>query len=192
MKDFRDMVIRNRSYRRFDESYVVEREMLVELVGLARCTASVANLQPLKYVLSHEKRTNEVIFPCLAWAGYLTNWNGPEPGERPTAYILILHDERITKKIGCDHGIAAQTLLLGAVEKGLGGCIIGTVRKEPIVRHLHLPDYLKILLVIALGKPAESVVLEDVGPEGDIKYWRDKEGVHHVPKRTLDELILKV
>lgn len=191
MKDFKEMVIQNRSYRRFDESYVMDRETLVELVGLARCTASAANLQPLKYILSWEKESNDLIFPCLSWAGYLTDWDGPEPGERPTGYVIILHDETITKKIGCDHGISAQTILLGAVERGLGGCIIATVKKEPLVKGFGIPDHLKILLVIALGKPVEKVVLEDVMPGGDIKYWRDEKSVHHVPKRTLDELIIK-
>lgn len=191
MQDFREIVIRNRSYRRFDESYVITRETLVELIGIARCTASAANLQPLKYVLSWDKGTNDLIFPCLTWAGYLRDWNGPAPGERPSAYIVILHDEKITSKVGCDHGIVAQTILLGAVASGLGGCIIGTIKKEPLVKEFDIPEYLKILLVIALGKPSEKVVLEDTKPGGDIKYWRDEEDVHHVPKRTLAELIIR-
>ncbi|MBW2064205.1 MAG: nitroreductase family protein [Deltaproteobacteria bacterium] len=190
MKNFREMVIQNRSYRRFDETHRITRETLVELIGLARCTASAANLQPLKYILSYEKGTNDLVFPCLAWAGYLKDWDGPAPGERPTAYVVILHDETITKNVGCDHGISAQTILLGAVERGLGGCMIGSVKKDFLREKLDIPDHLKILLVIALGKPAEKVVLEDVKPGGDIKYWRDENSVHHVPKRTLDELII--
>jgi len=190
MMDFKEMVIQNRSYRRFDESYTITRETLVELIALARCTASAANLQPLKYILSCEKETNDLIFPCLAWAGYLKDWDGPSPGERPTAYVIILHDETITKNVGCDHGISAQTILLGAVERGLGGCMIASIKKDILRKELDIPQHLKILLVTAMGKPAEKVVLEDVKPGGDIKYWRDENDVHHVPKRPLDELII--
>ena len=190
MASMRDLVLRNRSYRRFDESYPLQRETLVELIGLARCTPSATNRQPLKYILSADHKTNDRIFPCLAWAAYLQDWEGPVPGERPTAYIVILIDDTLTKDWWCDDGIAAQTILLGAVEKGLGGCLIGSINKERLRQELAIPEHLKIRLVVALGKPAEQVVLEDLEPGGDFRYWRDAEGVHHVPKRTLSELIV--
>ena len=190
MSSLRDLVLQSRSYRRFDESHPISRETLAELVGLARCVASAANRQPLRYILSAEPETNARIFPCLAWAGYLKDWQGPAPGERPSAYIVILMDENITKEVGCDEGIAAQTIRLGAAEKGLGGCIIGTFQRERLRRELDIPDHLRIRLVLALGQPAETVVLEDLESGGDIRYWRDEEGIHHVPKRTLDELIV--
>jgi nitroreductase len=186
----RDLVLRNRSYRRFDESYPIQCETLVELIGLARCTPSATNRQPLKYILSADHETNDRIFPCLTWAAYLQDWEGPAPGERPAAYIVILIDETLTKDWWCDDGIAAQTILLGAVEKGLGGCIIGSIDKERLRQELVIPEHLKIRLVVALGRPAEQVVLEDLEPGGDFRYWRDAEGVHHVPKRTLSELIV--
>ncbi len=190
MTSLRDLVLRNRSYRRFDESYRIDRKALVELIGLARCTPSAANRQPLKYILSAERKTNDRIFPCLMWAAYLKDWDGPAPGERPTAYIVTLIDEGITKDWWCDDGIAAQTILLGAVEKGLGGCMIGSIDKERLRQELAVPVHLKIRLVIALGKPAEQVRLEDLKPGGDIRYWRDEKDVHHVPKRMLAELIV--
>lgn len=190
MTNLRDLVLRNRSYRRFEESYRIQRETLVELVGLARCTPSAANRQSLKYILSADQKTNDRIFPCLTWAVYLQDWEGPAPGERPTAYIVILIDERITNDWWCDDGIAAQTILLGAVEQGLGGCMIGSIDKERLRQELHIPEHLTIRLVVALGKPAERVVLEDLAPGGDIRYWRDEEGNHHVPKRMLDELVV--
>ena len=190
MANLRDLVLRNRSYRRFDESHRIAHETLVELVGLARCTPSAANRQPLKYILSADQKTNDRIFPCLVWAAYLQDWEGPSVGERPTAYIIILIDETITKDWWCDDGIAAQTILLGAVEKGLGGCMIGSINKEKLRQELDIADHLQIRLVVALGKPAEQVVLEDLDPGGDIRYWRDKEGIHHVPKRSLAELIV--
>ena len=190
MASLHDLVLRNRSYRRFDESYHIGRETLVELIGLARCTASAANRQPLKYILSPDQKTNDRIFPCLMWAAYLKDWDGPAPGERPTAYIIILIDEGITKDWWCDDGIAAQTILLGAVEKGLGGCMIGSINKERLRQELDITEHLKIRLVVALGKPAERVKLEDLEPGRDMRYWRDEQGVHHVPKRMLAELIL--
>ena len=192
MANLRDLVLRNRSYRRFDESYRLERDTLVELVGLARCTASAANHQPLKYILSADPETNERIFPCLAWAAYLRDWEGPAPGERPTAYIVILIDEQITRDWWCDDGIAAQTILLGAAEQGLGGCMMGAINKDNLRKGLRIPAHLLIRLVVALGKPAEQVVIEDLEPGGDIRYWRDAEGVHHVPKRPLGEIIVDV
>jgi nitroreductase len=186
----RDLIIKNRSCRRFRQNVPVERETLRELVDLARLSASAANMQPLKYVISCEAKRNAEIFRHIGWAGYLKGWPGPEEGQRPAAYTIILCDTQISEFSDCDHGIAAQSILLGAAEKGLAGCMIGTVRRKELSAVLDLPSRYKILLVIALGKPAEKVVLETVGPDGAIEYWRDADGVHHVPKRPLDELIL--
>ncbi len=186
----RDLVERCRSYRRFDESYRLSKEILVDLVALARLSASAGNLQPLKYFLSWEEETNRLIFPTLHWAAYLKDWPGPAEGERPAAYIVVLGDRNIAQVFGVDAGIASQNILLGAVERGLGGCIIGSVDREDLRQALKLPEHLEILHVIALGKPAEKVVIEDLPPGGDIRYWRDENGVHHVPKRPLSELIL--
>lgn len=190
MTSLYELIRRNRSYRRFEESHLIGRETLVELIGLARFTASATNRQPLKYILSADPETNGRIFPCLIWASHLKDWDGPSPGERPAAYIVILIDETITKDWWCDDGIAAQTILLGAAEKGLGGCIIGGIQRERLRRDLAIPDHLRIRLVLALGKPAETVVLEDLEHGGDFRYWRDEKGVHHVPKRKLEELIV--
>lgn len=188
---FKDLVHRNRTYRRFYQDVPVSLESLKELVDLARLTASAANRQPLKYFLSCEAATNAQIFPTLAWAGYLKDWGGPQEGERPSAYIIVLGDTQIAQTFGCDHGIAAQTILLGATEKGLGGCIIASIRKPELRQELKIPERFEILLVIALGKPKEQVVIEIVGEDGDIKYWRDEQGVHHVPKRPLDSILIK-
>lgn len=186
----RDLVLKNRSYRRFYQETPISIDTLRELVDLARLSASASNKQPLKYILSCDPQRNAVVFQNLAWAGYLKSWPGPEEGERPSAYIVILGDKTITQSFGCDHGIAAQSILLGATEKGLGGCIIGSVRKVDLSQALAIPADYEILLVIALGKPRETVVLEAVGSGGDIKYWRDEQGVHHVPKRSLAEIVV--
>ena len=110
--------------------------------------------------------------------------------ERPSAYVIILGDTAIARNFGCDHGIAAQTILLGATEKGLGGCMIGNIRREELRNALSVPEHLEILLVLALGKPVEEVVIEPVAADGKIRYWRDSDGVHHVPKRALDDIIV--
>ena len=186
----RDLVIKNRSYRRFHQEVPVERETLKELVDLARLSASAANRQPLKYILSVDPKKNASIFPCLSWAGYLKDWPGPAQGEKPSAYIIVLGDTRIHPSFSCDHGIAAQSIMLGATERGLGGCIMSAVDRVKLGKALNLPPHYEILLVLALGKPRETVALETVGADGDIKFWRDKDDVHHVPKRTLDDIIV--
>lgn len=186
---FRELVLKNRSYRRFYQNEAIRLETLKELVDLARLTPSAANRQPLKYIISCDKDFNAKIFPSLAWAGYLADWPGPEEGERPTGYIIILGDTEISKVYNVDPGITAQTILLGAAEKGLGGCMIASLRKEQLIATLELPDRYDIQMVIALGKPKEEVVLENMD-NGDVKYYRDENQVHHVPKRSFEEIIV--
>ncbi len=185
-----ELVEANRSCRRFYEDHQVELKTLEELVDLARLSASSANLQPLKYILACRPDVNAEIFACLAWAGYLKDWPGPDPGERPSGYIVILGDTTISKEFGVDHGIAGQSMLLGAREKGLAGCMIASINRKDLRPLLNIESHLKILLVLAIGKPKEEVVIETVGPDGNIRYWRDAEAVHHVPKRPLQEIIV--
>lgn len=186
----KELILKNRSYRRFYENEIVEMDTLKELVDLARLSSSGANLQPLKYILSNTQEKNESIFKMLGWAGYLKEWGGPEKGERPSAYIIMLNDLSISKNPSLDPGIAAQSILLGAVEKGLGGCMIGNINKKELKAKLNLEENYEIALVIALGKPKEEVAIESMELTGDVKYWRDEEGIHHVPKRALDNIIL--
>ena len=189
--NFIELVEKNRSYRRFHESEPVKTEVLRELITLARITPSAANRQPLKYVLSNNPEMNSKIFSTLAWAASLPDWPGPEKGERPAAYIVVLGDTTIGKDWSMDPGIVMQTMLLGAVEKGLGGCMFGSIRREDLSELLAIPEQYEILYVVALGKPKEEVVLEDVGEDGDNRYYRDDDRVHHVPKRMLGELIVE-
>ncbi|HVN24740.1 MAG TPA: nitroreductase family protein [Syntrophorhabdales bacterium] len=184
-----DLVKANRSYRRFQEDKPVAHETLRQLVDLTRYAASAQNLQPLKYILSSTPEKNSLIFPHLAWAGYLKEWPGPEEGERPAAYIIILGDREITRNYYCNDGIAAQTMLLAAVELGLQGCMIANIQREKLRAALNIPEKYDIMLAIAFGYPNETVVLEEV-KNGDIRYWRDEKSVHHVPKRSLSEIIL--
>ena len=186
----RDLVQRNRSYRRFHEDHAIERRTLERLVDLARLSPSAANLQPLRFMISCDPKRNAVIFEHVAWAGYLANWSGPAEGERPSAYIIILGDTQVTGSSGADHGIAAQSMMLGAVEQGLGGCMIGSIRRDELRAALLIPEQYQILLILALGKPKEQVTLETVDVTGSVRYWRDGDGVHHVPKRRLVDILI--
>ncbi|MCZ7664532.1 MAG: nitroreductase family protein [Thermoleophilia bacterium] len=189
-QSFAQLVRRGRSYRRFNETEVVDVAILRDLVDLARVTPSAANLQPLAYVLITDAETRARVFPCLKWAGRLKDWGGPAPGERPSAYIVVLGDTQIAGEINCDHGIAAQTILLGALTRGLGGCMMTGMDREALREVLDLSDRYRILMVLCIGKPAEQVVLEPLGGDGDVAYWRDAENVHHVPKRALEDIIV--
>jgi nitroreductase len=186
----KELVLRNRSYRRYHQDIAIDLETLRELVDLGRLSASGRNMQPLKYILSCDPERNASIFQHLGWAFHLKDWPGPSEGERPSAYVIILRDTTVSKTPSCDHAIAAQSILLGAAEKGLGGCMLGNVQRERLRSTLEIPSHYDVLLVVALGKPKEKVVIDRVGADGDTRYWRDEEDVHHVPKRSLDEIIV--
>lgn len=186
-----NLVRKNRSYRRFDQSVPITDDTLRELVALARITPSGMNAQPLRYMLSCEPGMNDRIFGTLSWAGSLKDWDGPEPGEQPTGYIVVLIDESINPNAAHDVGIVSQTMLLGAAERGLGGCMIGSVRRKDLAEIMEIPDGHTIALVLALGTPVERIVLEDIDSDASVKYYREPDGTHHVPKRKLDDLILK-
>lgn len=186
----RELVTTSRSYRRFYEERAIDEKTLRGLVDLGRLSPSGGNLQSLKYLLSATWEKNALIHPHLRWAGYLKGWHGPVAGERPAGYIVILHDRTISNNAGCDHGIAAQSILLGARELGLGGCMISSIDRDGLRTAMGIAEIYDILLVIALGHPKETVVLEDLPESGDVKYYRDNLNVHHVPKRRLEDIII--
>ncbi len=188
--DLRSLIKKSRSYRRFDETFLLSRDTLHDLIALAQYSPTGNNMQPLKFWLSNTPEMNALIFPHLGWAGAMKDWDGPGEGERPTGYIIILGDTAIKQNFGVDHGIAAQSIMLGAAEMGFGGCMIGSARKESLRQALNIPPQYEILLVLALGKPAEVVVTELIQNDGTYHYYRDTEDVHHVPKRSLIDLIV--
>lgn len=186
----RDLVIRNRSYRRFATDKRISRGQLLEWLDMARQTASARNMQPLKYAVVNDLDTADRVFEQLKWAGYLPDWN-PVQAEQPAAYVVFCCDKTLASATPqIDLGIQAQTLLLAATEAGYGGCILLAFNKEKVAEVLSLPDTLMPALVVALGVPTEKCVIEPVKENGDIRYYRDAEGVHHVPKRPLDELVI--
>jgi nitroreductase len=188
----KDLIRKNRTYRRYYQDVRIDRQQLLEWIDLARLSACGANMQPFKYVISTEQQMNDRIFKHLNWAAYLTEWSGPVDGERPSAYIVMLLDKKISLNCLFDHGIACQSILLGATEAGFGGCIFYAFDHAIMHKDLQIPDQFEVLLAIGLGKPKEIVVIEDVDESGSIKYYRDANGVHHVPKRKLEEMILNI
>ena len=188
--ELRELLIKNRSYRRFDQSHKISVEELREIADLATLCASGRNLQPLKYKLVDDEALCAELFEQLAWAGYLTDWAGPEDGERPVAYIVQCLDENLTKNPMCDEGLQLEALTLGAVAKGYGTCIIKSFNLSKVVEILKLELELKPTYIVAIGVPKEKVVLEPM-TDGDIKYWRDEKGTHHVPKRDIEEILIK-
>ncbi len=187
----KDLVAKCRTYRRFYEEETISTETLRELVDLARLTASTANSQALKFRLCNTPEERAKVFETLGWAGALPDWDGPVEGERPAAYIIILCDLSLGKNKLHDDGITAQTMMLGAVEKGYGGCMLGNVQRSRLAEALNIdPSRYSIDLVLALGKPKEEVVIVPVKEDGDIRYYRDENMVHYVPKRELNDIIL--
>lgn len=187
----KDLVLKNRSYRRFDESKKISTEELIEIASLGRIVPSTANSQALKFMIINSPEENQAVFNTLGWAGKLADWDGPSEGERPTAYIILLCDLALGKNKQTDDGIIAQTMLLGAVEMGYGGCMLGNIKRTKLAESLNI-DLTKyqIDLVIALGKPKEEILLEDITAEHGIDYYRDENAIHHVPKRSLNDLII--
>lgn len=186
----KELVLKNRSYRRFYQDRSVSMETLRELVDLARFAPSGYNRQALRYILSCQSDMNDRINAALGWAGYLKDWDGPAEGEKPAALIVMLIDTSVGATMVQDQGFAAQNILLGAVEKGMGGCVIANINKKKLARELNLDEKYEIAAVIAIGYPREEIILEVIDESGDVKYWRDELGVHHVPKRNLDDIIL--
>ncbi|MFH0938865.1 MAG: nitroreductase family protein [Planctomycetota bacterium] len=188
--NFEELVVKGRSFRRFVQEQRVPRQVLVEMVNIARRLPCSGNRQPLRYMVIHEASACARLFPCLRWAASLKGWGGPVEGERPAAYILILTDTTINKTPDCDAGIAGLALQLAATERELGACMLASIDRPKIQSEFRIPEQYQIMLVLALGAPAEKVMLEDVKPGGDVTYYRDAQSVHHVPKRSLQEVLL--
>ncbi len=190
---FRDTVLKNRSYRGFNQDRKITREELVDLVDIARFAPSSVNLQPLKYRVVFEEREMVELRPLMQWARALTDITLPHEGMQPTGAIVICLDENITTeyaRVQKDIGIVAQTMLLGSIEKGLGGCMIGNFVPSRVSNALAIPEKIKPQLIIAFGEPKEEIVLTEVSDGESIAYYRDENDVHYVPKKKLDDIIL--
>lgn len=187
----KQLVEKSRSVRRFHEECPVTKEQLAQLVDLGRMSPCGGNKQYIKYVTVCTPEKNAQVFDCVAWAGYYKDWDGPMEGERPAGYIIILRDRLIYPSVTVDEGIAAQSIFLGATDMGLGGCMMMNCDRKKLMNYLELDESrYAVSMVIALGVPKETVVMNEIQND-DIVYWRDENEVHHVPKRTLQEVLVK-
>ena len=186
----KDLVKQNRSYRSFDGSFEITRETLLDLVDCARFTPSSINMQPFRYFLSYKPETNDIIYPLTAWARLLPGFEGPAEGHRPTAYIIVCTDTTIgpETRFRTDVGIVSQTIMLAAAEKGFGGCMIGNYNPKKVSEALNLPENLVPSLILALGKPDETIIMTELEKGGNARYYRDENGQHYVPKRKLEDI----
>jgi nitroreductase len=189
--DYAELVKNTRSFRRFYQDRTISSEQLRTLIDLSRFTPSGGNRMPLKYITSVNAELNDRIFSTLGWAAYLPEWDGPAVGERPAAYIIMLRDTTIQIITGQDEGIQAQTIMLGATSYGFGGCILGNVKRAELMHILSIPVQYEVALVLAIGYPKEQVILETVTADGNLQYYRDDQAVHHVPKRSLNEVLIQ-
>lgn len=187
----KEMARRARSVRRFEGNVRISREELISMVDTAHYAPSVRNGQTLKFVIVDSEKECARLFPTLRWAGYLTEWDGPAESERPVAYIVVVHDKTLGAYNAVDAGLWTQCIVLEAAEKGYGTCIIAALDREQAVKELSLDtDRYELVHIIVLGVPAESVVIDEL-TDDNIKYWRDAEGVHHVPKRKTEDVIIR-
>ncbi len=193
-KELMNLILKNRSYRGFDKKYKVSIEECINMINCARFSASSSNIQPFKYYIATDETEVAEIQKLTKWAGSLSELNLPKQGEEPTAFIVICHDISINTNLERflkDVGIVSQSILLSATAQGLGGCMIGSFAKQKLIELLRLNDNLVPQLVIALGKPIELIKLIDKEDGKDISYFRDENGTHYVPKRTLSEIIIE-
>ena len=187
--EFADLVRRARSTRRFLEGDPIPEDAIRELVNLARFAPCGANLQPLRYRIASTPAERELVFPRLRWAAALKDWRGPAEGERPTGYIVLLAAPGLNPDSAL--GIAGQTIQLGATAMGYAACMMTNVDREGLHRSLGLPRELVVAMVVALGRPGETIVIEAMPADGNTAYWRTPDQVHHVPKRSLDDLLIQ-
>lgn len=184
---FHDLVRATRSVRRFHESRRISADSLLDLVDAARLAPCAANLQELRFSVVEDRELCGEVFPALNWAGYLEDWDGPAPGERPAAYVVIHAPGEERRYTRVDVGIAAAYIVLQAGSQGLGACMIMSFDREMVTAAVGSPGGYRPVLVVALGEPAERIVLED--PSDRIEYWRDGDSTHHVPKLPLDRIL---
>ncbi|MGK2906480.1 MAG: nitroreductase family protein [Desulfuromonadales bacterium] len=190
MKDMKQLIEKNRSYRRFDFRRKISEDLLGELVDVARMSQSAANLQPLSYITVNKEEMVEKVHEHMRWAGYLPDWNGPVDAERPVAYIIVLGNKEVKQTFReVDAGLAMQNMCICAAAEGIGSCMIGNLDKTRLLALLEIPEQYEIIYAVAFGYPVEQVQM--VPFAGDVKYYRNENHQHFVPKRLLKDVLIK-
>jgi len=188
--NIQELVQKTRTCRRFIESEPISREQLLDWVDVGRVSASGGNRQPLRYILSWQPETNALIFPLLRWAALLPKFGAPPEGQRPTGYIVIVSEKAIGSGAAIDSGIACQSIRLAAEAAGYSSCVFQNILMEKLRTALKIPEMYEIIMVIAFGRPNETIVLEDMAAEDSTRYYRDEQDRHHVPKRPLAKVVV--
>lgn len=185
-----DAVMKRRSIRKFEQKKI-KKDDLIKLIDCARVAAYGANAQPLKFAVIDEKSKLDEIFPFIKWAAYLAD-GAPKEGERPAAYIAVLGDSAIkaSNTFEVEAGAAVTTMMLEAVELGLSSCWLGAINRDEIKKALKLPESLSVVYLLALGYGAQESKAVEM-ENGDVKYFLDENKVINVPKRNLEEIIVK-
>ncbi len=182
-----ETVMRRRTIRRFKQK-TLPPDLLKRIVNAGRVAPSSANLQPLEYVVIDSAPLVEKTFDTLKWAGYISPDGNPPLGERPVAYIVILvNQEKSSGSCQRDAAAAIENMILVALEDGVGSCWLGSIDRDRLQNILKLPEHVIIDSVLAIGYSNESPVTEKM--EDSVKYWKDKEGILHVPKRDLEDIL---
>lgn len=178
-----EVAISRRSIRRFKD-IPVSRQTLTRCINAARLAPSAANLQPLEYVIVDDDHLLPEVFSTLKWAAYISPDGNPPEGRRPRAYVVILKNSSVGVPSSVyDVGAALQVMILVALEEGIGSCPIASVDRDDLRRILNIPGDYEIPLVLALGYPDERPIEQSFN--GSLKYWKDENGVLHVPKKKL-------
>ncbi len=188
--EFKGLVAKARTYRRYHQDKPVPMELLMEIIDTTRLTPSASNAQPLRYALSASQEMNARLFPLVRWAPAIDNWDGPAEGQRPVAYIVIAADTKSPVPPQMDAGIAALAIQLGLAEKGIGCCIFNHFEADAVHAAIGFRSYLAVQLVIAVGYPAETIIIEELNKGKPYQYHRDEQGQHYVPKRLLKDIVM--
>ncbi len=190
---FQQLIEGARTYRRYS-GQSVPVGVLRELVEAARFAPTGNNTQLLRFrlVSAEDSEAAEKVFSHLHWAGALKDWDGPVDGEKPGGYVIICLPQKLAANPVrlIDVGIASQSVVLAAAARGLGACMHKSY-DACLVDELGLTEAgYAVSMVIALGPRGEKVEVEPATTEHGLTYWREADGSHHVPKLTVDDLLL--
>ena len=182
-----DLIVTRRSIRQFKPESL-SKKVLRRLVNAARLAPSAANLQPLEFIVVDDRKIDKKIFSCLKWAAYIAPEGNPKPGQEPAAYVIILANTKIRdRSFERDVGAAIENMIIAAKEETVGSCWLVSIDRSRVQQILNIPREYKIDSILALGYPAEKPVIEEM--KESVKYWKDKEGKLHVPKRKFEDVI---
>lgn len=189
--DFEEIIYKRRTIRRFKQK-PLSIDLLKKLVDFARVAPIARNIQGLEFIIVHNEKNREELFPLIRWASSLPeDQRTPEEGRKPTAYFVVLVNTNIKKTYyNFDVGAAVENILLGAINFGLGCCWMGAIDRDKIRELFNIPEYFEITHVISLGYPDEESIMEPY--EGSFDYWKDEKGLMHVPKKEINEIIYKI